>query len=222
MTLKTYDLIIADDSKRAREAIRMILESEPQFHIIAEAKSGIEAIQLATELMPDLILMDITMPELDGLQATWRIKHDLPYIHVVILSVSDDPADLFEAIRSGAQGYLVKRLDPKHWISYLHGILDDETPISRNMAERLLAEFRGSTIERSSENKMISSLTVREGEILRLVSIGSTNREIAKKLFISENTVKNHLKNIMAKLHIKNRVQLATLAAAQFNPSSQR
>ena len=213
--MKTYDLMIADDSKRARQAIRMILESEPQFQIVAEAANGMNAIQLAKELTPDLILMDINMPELNGLQATWRIKRELPHVHVVILSVSDDPADLFEAIRSGAQGYLVKRLDPKEWVPYLLGIMDGKTPISRNMAERLLAEFMGSKIERPEEDEAISSLTVRESEILGLVRLGATNREIAKKLFISENTVKNHLKNIMAKLHFKNRVQLATMAGVQ-------
>ena len=210
--MKTYDLMIADDSVRARQAARIILESEPQFRIVAEAANGTEAIQLAREFVPDLILMDINMPELDGLQATWRIKHDLPYVHVVILSVSDDPTDLFEAIRSGAQGYLVKRLDPKDWITYLHGILDGDVPISRNMAERLLAEFKGGASQRCEKGERFSLLTIRESEILQLVSQGATNREIARQLYISENTVKNHLKNIMTKLHIKNRVQLAMFA----------
>ena len=210
--MKTYDLLIADDSVRARQAARIILESEPQFRVVAEAANGTEAIRLAMEFVPDLILMDINMPELDGLQATWRIKRDLPHVHVVILSVSDDPADLFAAIRSGAQGYLVKRLDPKDWITYLNRILDGDAPISRNMAERLLAEFKGSASQRCEKDEMLSLLTVRETELLKLVSQGATNREIARQLYISENTVKNHLKNIMAKLHIKNRVQLAMFA----------
>ncbi len=210
--MKVYDLIIADDSVRAREAAQMILESEPQFRIVAEATNGLEAVQLASEMMPDLILMDINMPVMDGLQATMRIKRDLPYVYVVMLSVSDDPADLLEAIRCGAQGYLVKRLAPKDWISYLHGILDGDAPISRNMAERLLNEFKLGSLPHAKHDEMESVLTARESEILGLVSRGATNREIAARLFISENTVKNHLKNIMAKLHIKNRVQLANYA----------
>ena len=219
--MKNYDLMLADDSLRARQAARMILESEPQFRIVAEATNGIEAVELATEMMPDLILMDINMPLLDGLQATWRIKRDLPYIHVVILSVSDDPADLFEAIRSGAQGYLVKRLAPKDWISYLHGVLDGETPISKDIASRLLAEFKGRVDQQQNVDNINPGLTARESEILKLVSQGATNREIAGQLFISENTVKNHLKNIMAKLHIRNRTQLAVYASKRF-PQSPR
>ena len=219
--MKNYDLMLADDSLRARQAARMILESEPQFRIVAEATNGIEAVELATELMPDLILMDINMPLLDGLQATWRIKRDLPYIHVVILSVSDDPADLFEAIRSGAQGYLVKRLAPKDWISYLHGVLDGETPISKDIASRLLAEFKGRVDQQQNVDNINPGLTARESEILKLVRQGATNREIAGQLFISENTVKNHLKNIMAKLHIRNRTQLAVYASKRF-PQSPR
>ncbi len=214
--MKNYDLIIADDSLRARQAARIILESEPQFHIVAEATNGLETIKLATELMPDLILMDINMPLLDGLQTTTRIKQDFPYIHVVILSVSDDPSDLFEAIRSGAQGYLVKRLDPKDWISYLHGVLDGETPISKDIASRLLAEFKSTVDEQQNVEDANPGLTGRESEILKLVSQGATNREIALQLFISENTVKNHLKNVMAKLHIRNRAQLAVYASKRF------
>ena len=212
--MKTYNVIIADDSARARQAIRMVLQAEPKLQIVAEATSGQEVLQLAKQLIPDLILMDIHMPEIDGLQATRQIKREFPYIYVVILSVSDDPADLFEAIRSGAQGYLVKSLDPQDWILYLQGILEGDTPISRTMAKRLLSEFKAST-GRGLDDTSFSSLTVRENEILELVSQGATNREIANQLFIAENTVKNHLKNIMSKLHIKNRVQLATYVTSR-------
>lgn len=212
--MKTYNVIIADDSERARQAIRMVLQAEPKLQIVAEATSGQEVLQLAKQLIPDLILMDINMPELDGLQATRHIKREFPYIYVVILSVSDDPADLFEAIRSGAQGYLVKSLDPHDWILYLQGILEGDTPISSTMAKRLLSEFKASA-GREAESTSFSSLTTRENEILELVSQGATNREIANQLFIAENTVKNHLKNIMSKLHIKNRVQLATYVTSR-------
>lgn len=212
--MKTYDILIADDSERARKAVRIILDSDPQFTVVAEAKSGPDAIEQAKLHMPDLVLMDINMPGMSGFEATRLIKQELPYLCVVILSVSDDAADLFEAIRNGAQGYLVKSLQPTDWISYLHGVLDGETPVSRKIAEKLLAEFRSKALPmtKSGSNSSGEKLTIREQEILAQVSTGATNREIAAKLFISENTVKNHLKNIMAKLHIQNRVQLATYA----------
>ncbi|MDQ0189680.1 response regulator transcription factor [Alicyclobacillus cycloheptanicus] len=210
--MKTYEIVIADDSERARKAVRMILDSDPQFRVVAEATNGQEAISKTQECMPDLVLMDINMPVMNGFEATRIIKQELPYVRVVILSVSDDAADLFEAIRHGAQGYLVKSLKPSDWVSYLHGILDGETPVSRKMAEKLLAEFKFTASARGVPATPSEKLTAREQEILELVSTGATNREIAAKLFISENTVKNHLKNIMAKLHIQNRVQLATYA----------
>ncbi len=210
--MKTYEVLIADDSERARQAVRIILDSDPEFQVVAEATNGEEAIVKTKECMPDLVLMDINMPGMSGLEATRIIKQELPYVRVVILSVSDDAADLFEAIRNGAQGYLVKSLQPADWLTYLHGILDGETPISRKMAEKLLAEFKTTPVSKPGHPTHAEKLTSREQEILELVSTGATNREIAAKLFISENTVKNHLKNIMAKLHIQNRVQLAMYA----------
>lgn len=208
--MKSYEILIADDSERARKAVRIILDSDPRFQVVAEATNGYEAITMTKEHMPDLVLMDINMPGMNGLEATGIIKQELPYVRVVILSVSDDATDLFEAIRNGAQGYLVKSIQPADWVTYLHGILDGETPVSRKMAEKLLAEFKTSPAMRPVTPTHIERLTNREQEILELVCTGATNREIAAKLFISENTVKNHLKNIMAKLHIQNRVQLAT------------
>lgn len=212
--MKTYEILIADDSERARKAVRIILEAEPQFKVISEATNGYEAVNQTKECMPDLVLMDINMPGMTGFEATRIIKQELPHVPVIMLSVSDDAADLFEAIRNGAQGYLVKSVQPADWIAYLHGILDGETPVSRNMAQRLMAEFKTTPSSRSALFTHVEKLTSREHEILELVSTGATNREIAAKLFISENTVKNHMKNMMAKLHIQNRVQLANYARA--------
>ncbi|EPZ45200.1 response regulator [Alicyclobacillus acidoterrestris] len=205
-----YKILIADDNERSRSAIRLLLNSEPLFHVVADAKNGEEAFAFARQHVPDLVLMDINMPGMNGFEATRQIKQMLPNVRVVILSVSDDAADLFEAIRNGAQGYLIKSLRPSDWIAYLHGVLDGETPLSREMAERLLSEFRTGPAIKGYEADNIEKLTNREREILELVSRGATNRETANALFIAENTVKNHLKNIMAKLHIQNRVQLAT------------
>lgn len=214
--MKVYDILVADDSEPARKAVRMILDSDPQFRVIGEAESGEEAIKKAKEYMPDLLLMDINMPHLSGLEATRVVKQELPYVTVVILTVSDDASDLFEAIRNGAQGYLIKSLHPSDWITYLHGILDGDTPISRAMADRILMEFKPTQDSSEPDKSELQKLTEREQEILEWVATGATNREIANGLFIAENTVKNHLKNILAKLHLQNRVQLAAFAKRRY------
>ena len=211
MQTPPYQIMVADDSERARKAVRIILESDPHFVVQAEAVNGQDAISKARQYHPDLILMDINMPNMNGLEATRMIKQELPETRIVILSVSDDAGDLFDAIRSGAQGYLVKRLEPEDWIAYLYGVMNDETRVPRDIAEKLLSEFRSDTVPKTDATAA-SELTSREREIIDLVCTGAANKEIAAMLFISENTVKNHMKNIMAKLRLQNRVQLILYA----------
>ncbi len=203
-----YRLLIVDDHEYAREGIRDIVMSDPDFEIVGEAKHGVQAQELTEQLMPDLILMDINMPVMDGLEATKRIKERYPYVKIVMLTVSDDIADLFEALKRGAQGYLLKNLDPSDWIEYLKAIVVDEIPMSRKLAMQLLSEFK----EKERSVPKAAPLSAREREILELVASGRINREIAEILHISENTVKNHLKNILKKLHLENRVQLTSYA----------
>jgi len=203
-------LLIADDSLLARSAIRTALESQPGFQIIGEAENGHEALKMAVELRPDIALLDINMPRCDGLLATRLIKRQAPEVTVVILTVSDDPADLFEAIQSGAQGFLSKSLDPVEWLSYLKSLSQGETSVSRGMAARLLAGLRP-TLKPDLE-EMEPTLTDREREVIHLIGRAMTNREIAETLYISEQTVKNHVKNILHKLLLKNRVDLAIYA----------
>ncbi|SFU93200.1 response regulator [Alicyclobacillus macrosporangiidus] len=224
-----YKVLVADDNDRARRAVCTWLAREDRFHVVAEAANGMDAVRLTRLHHPDLVLMDLRMPGMDGWEATRCIKRDLPDITVVVLSVSDDPADLFEAVRAGAQGYLVKRMHPEDWIAYLLRVMDGDGPLPREMALRLWSSFRpaasdghgaaGGGEERTPgrtgpfggrlDSARADKLTAREQEVLRLVRTGATNREIADALFISENTVKNHIKNILAKLHLHNRVQLA-------------
>lgn len=206
--MKPCRILIGDDHKHARQAMRIILKQEPSFQIVGEAKNGKEIIQMAEELMPDMILMDINMPIINGLEATRMIKERFPYMKIVMVTVSDDASDLFEALKKGAQGYLLKNLDPELWIQYLRAVAADETPMPKEIAHRILHEFN----HLSEEEDDYSKLTVREQEILKYVAQGLSNREIAEKCFISEYTVKNHLKNIMQKLHLKNRVQLTRYA----------
>ncbi|MDQ0418252.1 DNA-binding NarL/FixJ family response regulator [Croceifilum oryzae] len=208
--MNKYRVIMGDDHEHARAAIKIILGSDPTFHIIGEATNGKEMIQLCKELMPDLVLMDINMPVLNGLDATRILKEELPHIKIVMVTVSDDVADLFEALKKGAQGYLLKNLNPSIWLDYLHAIMKDDAPISKEIAKRILTEFMS-----QPKTQQEHRLTSREQEILSLVALGNSNKDIAHLLTISEYTVKNHLKNIMQKLHVSNRVQLTRFAFEQ-------
>ncbi|WP_256757975.1 response regulator transcription factor [Cohnella sp. WQ 127256] len=204
-------VVIVDDHIHAREGIRTILSSDPIFDIVAEGTSGIEAIQLTEKWMPDLILMDINMKDMGGLEATKEIKSRYPYVKIVMVTVSDDITHLFEALKKGAQGYLLKNLNPSTWHEYLRAVIYDQAPFSRELAQRILLEFAQKEAPKSDN----SPLTPREQEILRWVAKGLSNRDISDKLDISEHTVKNHLKNILQKLHLDNRVQLTRYAYEQ-------
>lgn len=203
-----FRVLLVDDHAHAREGMRDILSSDPAFEIVAEGKNGEEAIALTERYMPDLILMDISMPGMDGLEATKAIKARYPYVKIVMVTVSDDITHLFEALKKGAQGYLLKNLQPSAWKQYLREIAIDEAPMSKELAFRILQEF---SLKEQKPPKP-SPLTGREREILELVARGDSNRDIGERLAISEHTVKNHLKNILQKLHLENRVQLTRYA----------
>lgn len=205
-----YRFLIGDDHEHARKAMRMILEMDPAFEVVAEATNGQEVVRLTEEYMPDYILMDINMPILNGLQATGLIKDRFPFVKIIIVTVSDDVTDLFEAIKRGAQGYLVKNLHPEIWLEYIHSLITEEVAMPRDIALRILQELSTKANHYSKKEKDI--LTQREAEILSLVATGMSNKEIADQLIISDHTVKNHLKNIMHKLHLHNRVQLTRYA----------
>jgi DNA-binding NarL/FixJ family response regulator len=209
---RTYRILIADDHEHAREGIREILKPHAEFDIVAEATNGQEALEMTARYMPDLILMDIQMPQMDGLEATRLIKIKYPYVKVVIITVSDQITDLFEALKKGAQGYLLKNLDPSTWYDYVKAFAMDETPMSKELAVRILKEFTERSIGTNRAQEGTTPLSAREKEVLTLVAKGFTNKAISTELHISEYTVKNHLKNIMQKLHLDNRVQLTGYA----------
>lgn len=204
MVVDVFRILIVDDSEVARAAMRMILEDEQRFEIVAEASSGEEALILVEQWTPDIVLMDIQMPGIGGLEATRLLKEQYPYLKIVMVTVSDDITHLFEALKKGAQGYLLKNLKPESWIAYLNAIAIDEVPMTRELAYRILKEM--SPIGELEET--VNPLTNREKEILNLVAKGMSNKEISHMLNISENTVKNHLKNILQKLHLNSRTQL--------------
>jgi DNA-binding NarL/FixJ family response regulator len=206
--LQPFRILIVDDHSHAREGIREILEEYKEFQIVGEGRNGKDAIRLTEELLPDIILMDIQMPEMDGLEATKIIKLKFPFVKIVMITVSDDITDLFDALKKGAQGYLLKNIQSDEWYEYLRAFALDEVPMSKEIAFRILREFP----KARSADEMETPLSSRELEVLQLVAKGLMNREIADTLYISENTVKSHLKNILSKLHLENRVQLTSYA----------
>jgi len=203
-------VLIADDHALFRRGVASLLAAESGFEVVGEAVDGQQAVDMARELMPDVILMDISMPVLDGMEATRRIKAEIPYVRIVILTASDGDRNLFEAVKSGAQGYLLKNIEPQALYGTLRGVVRGEAPVSRVMAGRLLDEFARQS--REPARAPVDGLTGRERDVLELVSRGKSNKEIAAALAIAENTAKNHLKNILEKLHLENRVQAATFA----------
>ncbi|MFQ5902593.1 MAG: response regulator [Candidatus Binatia bacterium] len=204
-------VVLADDHALFRRGLSTLLAKERGFEVVGEAQDGDEAFEKARELMPDVVLMDIYMPGCDGLTATRRIKKALPSVKVVILTVSEEDKNLFEAIKCGAHGYLLKKIEPKDLLEMLRGVFRGEAPISRATAAKILNEF-AKQLQRGPEEVAQEMLSPREQEVLELITKGLTNKEIGNKLRITENTVKNHLKNILDKLHLENRVQAAAFA----------
>ncbi|MGE5303419.1 MAG: response regulator [Alphaproteobacteria bacterium] len=208
--MKPMRVLLVDDHTLFRKGLVGILEKDKEFQVVGEAENGAEAINKAKELRPDLVVMDIHMPGTNGIDATRRIRELLPSSKVVILTVSEKDKDLFEAIKAGAHGYLLKTLEPDELCSMLRGVFEGEAPISRLTASKILSEFAGQVTKRSENAE--DELSVREKDVLQLLATGLTNKEIGKKLAMAENTVKSHLKNILNKLHLQNRVQAATYA----------
>jgi DNA-binding NarL/FixJ family response regulator len=203
---------VADDHSLFRKGVAAALADYPDIQLAGEASHGQQAVTKARELDPHVVLMDVSMPGMDGLEATRRIKAESPHIKIVILTIAEDDQNLFEAIKSGAQGYLLKNVEPQELAEMLRGVFRGEAPISRAMASKILAEFARQAQGATVSAQAIGYLTQREREVLSLVASGSTNKEIAATLGISPSTVKNHLQNILEKLHLDNRVQAAAFA----------
>jgi two-component system NarL family response regulator len=205
--------MLADDHALFREGLAGILSNQPDMEVVGEASDGLEAIVKATDLKPDLILMDIQMPGCDGLEATLRIKEARPETTIVVLTVQDDEEKLFEAIKNGAQGYLLKNSRSREVLEMLRGALRGEAAISPVLAGKMVDEFRRlSQIKPSEEASDEVDLTRREQEVLVLVAQGSSDKEIAASLSISIYTVKSHLRNILSKLQVNSRREAARLA----------
>jgi DNA-binding NarL/FixJ family response regulator len=213
--MKVLCILLVDDHVLFRKGVAALLTSRQDMQVVGEAGDGLEAIAVARDTLPDVILMDIGMPKCDGLEATRRIKREMPHAKIVMLTVSDDDHHLFEAIKSGAQGYLLKNLEPYQLYDMLESVSRGEAPLSGAIAAKILEEFTRPDQGSAQVPEVRDELTSREIDILQLVAEGKTNKEIASTLVISENTVKIHLRNILEKLHLQNRIQAAVYAVRQ-------
>jgi DNA-binding NarL/FixJ family response regulator len=202
-------ILIADDHSLFRDSLRSLLEAR-DYEVAGEAGDGEEAVRKCWQLKPDLVLMDLTMPTMDGMAATRQLAAELPEIKVVILTASEDEAHLFEAIKAGAKGYLMKDLHSEEFFELLERVGRGEPALTPTLARKLLDEFaRGG--RRAAEDP--DALTDREREVLELMVQGTTsNRKLAHQLGVSENTVKFHVRNILDKLHLHNRAQVVGYA----------
>lgn len=204
-------VMVVDDHALFRDGVKSLLAAR-DIEVIGEAEDGQKAIDKALALRPDVILMDIRMPVMGGLEATRILKTRMPDVKIVILTVSEDDNDLFEAIKSGADGYLLKSLESEEFFDLLGGLPRGEAAISRPLAGKILRELARREAPGAAESDP-DALTEREEEVLRLLADGASNRDIAAILIISENTVKYHMRNILDKLHLRNRAQVIAYAA---------
>ena len=205
-------VLVVDDHALFRDGIISLLRAK-NIQVVGEASDGLQAVIEVQALRPDIVLMDIRMPGMGGLEATRLIKSAMPAVKIVILTVSDDDEDLFEAIKSGADGYFLKNLRSQEFFRLLAGIPHGEAAISPNLATKILREFARSRANESHGGGGDQELTERERGVLEFLAQGSPNKEIAEALFITEHTVKYHVKNIMGKLHLRNRAQVVAYAA---------
>jgi two-component system, NarL family, response regulator LiaR len=202
-------VLIVDDYEIVRNGIHYFLDTQPDFEVIGEAGSGQEAIEIVMKQIPDIVLLDLTMPDMDGIQTTLRIKKISPRTQVVILSASMSDQFCFPALRAGAISYLMKDIKMDQLAGAIRCAARGEAMFHPHIAARILQHLRG---EQSDSDLFLSSLSDREMDVLRLIACGLTNCQIAQKLQISENTVKGHVGNIRAKLQIADRVHLAVFA----------
>ena len=203
-------VLLADDHAMFRQGLKSLLESEPDIRVIGEASSGRDAVRYAADTKPDVIVMDIQMPELDGVKATQSILEINPTANVIILTMYRQDSYVFEAVKAGARGYLLKDVDATVLIDAIRRVTECETLLDPEMAQSVLEDFR--VKKESLPDEKRGDLTEREAAILRLLAQGSSNQEIALKLNISEKTVRNRLSEIFAKLQLNNRTQAALYA----------
>jgi DNA-binding NarL/FixJ family response regulator len=208
--MESIRVLIADDHTLFRDGLRALLASIPDIEVLGEASSGREALRLAVEQQPDVILMDIQMPDLNGIEATRQILRTSPHIGIIVLTMFQDDDSVFAVMRAGARGYVLKGADQAVLLRALRAVANGESLFSPEIATRLMQFF--ANLEPASRTELFPDLTEREREILSFIADGHTNAEIAEKLVISMKTVRNHVSNIFSKLQVADRAQAALRA----------
>lgn len=208
-------VLLVDDHALFREGLAGIISSQPDMQVVGEANDGLEAFVKAQELKPNLILMDVQMPGMDGLEAARQIKQILPEAVIIMLTVRDDDEKLFGALKNGAQGYLLKEIRSQSMLDMLRGALRGEAALSPSLAGRVLSEFRRLSKGGIQETEDDGGLTEREHQVLVEAARGASDKEIAATLNISLNTVKTHVRNILSKLHVRTRREATKAAQAK-------
>jgi DNA-binding NarL/FixJ family response regulator len=206
-------VVVADDQALFRRGLTVVLSASEDIEVVGEASDGEEAVAKAQELTPDVVLMDVRMPRLSGIEAARHIRRILPATEILMLTVSDEEEDLYESVKAGANGYLLKEIAIEEIAETVRAIVQRQGVISPSMTSKLISEFRVLS-RRAAEREELPppGLTDREMQVLRLMAHSKSNKDIAAALFISENTVKNHVRNILEKLHLHSRMEAVTYA----------
>jgi len=206
-------LLLVDDHPVFREGIGVLLEMEDDMQVVGEASWGEEALRLAAELQPDVVLLDIAMPDMDGIEICRRLKRSRPQIAVLMLSALDNEEEVTAALTAGASGYVVKTIDHQRLVEGIRAIARGEMLLSPTVAAKVVQQLARARQEKEREVDVLQALTPREGEVFHLVARGCTNAEIAERLVLSEKTVKTHLRNISNKLNLSGKGEMRVLAA---------
>ena len=216
LVVEPIRVLVVDDHALFRRGLQMVLEQEPDIEVVAEASDGAEAVEKAAAETPDIVLMDVRMPRRGGIDACTAIHETVPSAKIIMLTISDEEADLYDAIKAGAMGYLLKEISIEEVAAAIRAVHGGQSLISPSMASKLLTEF-ASMIKKTDDRQQVPTprLTDREMEVLKLVAKGMNNRDIAKQLFISENTVKNHIRNILEKLQLHSRMEAVVYAVRE-------
>ncbi len=214
MTTGTVRVLVVDDQELFRRGLTMLLAEEPGIEVVGDAEDGDQGIELAVSTSPVVVLLDVRMPRRSGIEACLAIKERAPAVKIIMLTVSDEEADLYEAVKSGASGYLLKDSSIDEVAQAVRVVAEGQSLISPSMAVKLIDEFKAMSRSEGAQGASMR-LTPRELEVLRLVAEGLNNREIGRRLFISENTVKNHVRNILEELQMHSRMEAVMYAVRE-------
>jgi len=212
--METIKIFVVDDHPLFRYGLLSVLGEYHEFKVVGDAANSVEALPRIEEIQPDIVIMDVFMPNCDGIKATGLIKQKLPETEIIILTISDNEEVFMNAVKAGAKGYLLKGVGIMEIVDAIKQVANGEATVSPSMASRLLEQFRDNGKD-SNGKKGYYELSVREKEVLRLTAQGSSNKEIAACLFISDTTVKAHMRNILDKLRVKNRAEAVGVAIAK-------